>query len=164
MRNVIKIIRATNKEIPDIVHLNAFVQKIHHQKHPDIFKPIGNDSDVKDFFKCIISKENNYLFLAYMETVPVGYSWVTLEDRYEYALKYGRKQVYIHQIAVHEKYRQQHIGQTLFDKIKILAKKEDISHFELDFWAFNTEAHIFFKKMGFETYNIKMWRKSKRST
>jgi ribosomal protein S18 acetylase RimI-like enzyme len=159
-----KIIQATNKEITDIVRLNVFVQEIHYQNHPDIFKPIGNDGDVKDLFKWIISKENNYLFLAYKEAIPVGYSWVTFEDRPEFALKYGRKQAYIHQIAVHKNYRQQHIGQALFDEIEILAKKEGISHFELDSWAFNTDAHVFFKKMGFETYNIKMWRKSRHST
>jgi len=77
---------------------------------------------------------------------------------------YGRRQVCIHQIAVHEKHRKLNIGKALFNEIKNLATNEGIDHFELDSWAFNTNAHIFFKKMGFETYKIKMWCKPIQST
>jgi ribosomal protein S18 acetylase RimI-like enzyme len=159
-----KIVKASNNEIPDIVKLNSFVQKIHCNEHPDIFKPIGNDSDVGKFFKYIIDQENNYLFVAYLKDTAVGYAWAALDTRPDFALKYVRRQVYIHQIAVHEKYRKQSIGKTLFKEIENLATSEGIDHFELDSWAFNTDAHVFFKKMGFETYNIKMWRKPKQST
>ena len=162
--NGMKIIKASNTEIQDIVGLNSFVQKIHCSEHPDIFKPVGNDSDVGKFFKYIIDQENNYLFVAYQKEVAVGYAWVALEDRPDFALKYGRRQAYIHQIAVHENYRKQHIGQALFNEIENLAKNEGIDHFELDSWAFNTDAHVFFKKMGFVTFNIKMWRKPMQST
>ena len=159
-----KIVKASKKEIPDIVKLNSFVQKIHCNEHPDIFKPVGNDSDVSRFFDHIINQENNYLFVAYQNETAVGYAWVALEKRPDFALKYGRRQAYIHQIAVHEKYRKQSIGKVLFNEIEKLATNEGIDHFELDSWAFNTDAHVFFKKMGFETYNIKMWRKPKQFT
>ncbi|MCP4622412.1 MAG: GNAT family N-acetyltransferase [bacterium] len=159
-----KIVKASNNEIPDIIQLNSFVQKIHCEEHPDIFKPVGNDADVSHFFNYIISQENNYLFIAYQNETAVGYAWASLENKPGFALKYGRRQAYIHQIAVHEKYRKQNIGKTLFNEIKSLAANEGIDHFELDSWAFNTDAHVFFKKMGFETYNIKMWRKPIQST
>ena len=60
------IIKATKKEIPDIVFLNSFVQKIHVEKHPDIFKPVGNDDDLKKFFGFILLKEESCILLAYI--------------------------------------------------------------------------------------------------
>ncbi len=159
-----KILRISRNEIPDLVGLNSYVQQIHFAKHPDIFKPIGNDSAVSKFFENIIDQKNNHLFIAYQKKIPVGYAWVTLENKPDFALKRGRQQAYIHQIAVHQNYRMQHIGQALFNVIENLANYEGVDHFELDSWAFNTDAHKFFEKMGFETYNIKMWRKPKDST
>jgi ribosomal protein S18 acetylase RimI-like enzyme len=154
-----KIIRATMNEIPDIVFLNSYVQKIHHEKFPDIFKPTGNNKDVHKFFELIISKENNYLFMAYQEGVAAGYCWAAIEARSDSALKYSRKQVYVHQIAVHEKYRNQRIGRALFAEIEKVARQEGIEHFEVDSWFFNSGAQTFFNKLGFETYKICLWRK-----
>jgi ribosomal protein S18 acetylase RimI-like enzyme len=160
----IKIVRASINEIPDIIKLNSFVQELHFVQHPDIFKSTGNDPQVSEFFAKIINQETNHLFVAYQKHTAVGYSWAALETRPDFALKHGRRQVYIHQIAVHEKYRNQGIGKALFNKIEILATSESVNHFELDSWAFNTEAHGFFQKMGFETYNIIMWRKPIQNT
>jgi len=158
------IIKATINEIPDIVRLNSFVQKIHHNKFPEIFKPIGNDAEVQRFFESVIRKEDNYIFIAYIEDAPVGYSWVALETKPDSVLKYGREQVYVHQIAVHDNFRRQHIGKALFDQIIKLAKHQRIDLIEVDTWAFNTNAYKFFEKLGFETYNIKMWQKPKQNT
>jgi hypothetical protein len=61
------IIKTKKQEIPDIVYLNSFVQKIHAEKHPDIFKPVGNDDALNKFFDSILSKETNvgYLWAAF---------------------------------------------------------------------------------------------------
>ena len=153
------VIKATLEELPDIVLLNAIVQKMHHQAHPDIFKPVGDESGVERLFERILEQENNHVFMAYLANAPVGYAWAAVEARPDFALKHGRKQVYIHQIAVHERYRKQGIGRALFQTIEDLAEQQGITHLELDSWAFNTDAHAFFEKLGFETYNIKMWKK-----
>ena len=159
-----KIINASVKEVSDIVSLNAHVQEIHHNEFPDIFKPVSDDSSVHGFFKYLIDQESNSFLLAYIDATPVGCAWYAIEEKPEFPLKYARKQVYIHQIAVHEDFRRQRVGQSLFKKIEVQAKEQGIYHFELDSWAFNTEAHDFFNKLGFETYNINMWRKSKSVT
>lgn len=154
-----KIIKASNSEIQDIIKLNSFVQRIHSDTHSDIFKPIGNDSDVGAFFRKILKQESNHLYVAYQNDIVVGYAWAAIDTIPGFALKYGRRQIYIHQIAVHEKYRKQNVGKALFKEIENLANCEGIDHLELDSWAFNTDAHKFFQKMGFSTYKIKMWRK-----
>jgi ribosomal protein S18 acetylase RimI-like enzyme len=159
-----KIIKASNSEIIDIVKLNSFVQKIHCDAHSDIFKTIGNESDVEEFFGKILKKESNHLFVAYQNDAAVGYAWAEVNARPEFALKYARRKIYIHQIAVHPEHRKQSIGKALFKEIEKLANLEEIDHLELDSWAFNTDAHIFFQRLGFETFNIKMWKKSIKNT
>jgi ribosomal protein S18 acetylase RimI-like enzyme len=164
MRLQMDIIKAKKKDIPDIVFLNSFVQKIHFEKHPDIFKPVGNDDDLSGFFDSILSKEANCILVAYLEGTPVGYLRAAFESKPGNPLKYERRQVYIHQIVVHEGFRRQRVGKALFNKIQRIAMKEGIRYFALDTWAFNKIAQRFFENLGFDTYNFKMWRNDETST
>ncbi len=152
------IIKAKKKDIPDIVFLNSFVQKIHVEKHPDIFKPPGNDADLINFFESILNKEAHCILIAYIEGTPVGYLWAVFENKQDTPLTFERRQVYIHHVAVHEEFRRQNIGNSLFNEIRSIARQEGYNHFAVDTWAFNKNAQKFFEKLGFEIYNIKMWQ------
>lgn len=157
-----EIIKATNENVNDIVFLNSFVQEIHREHYPDYFKSSNLFSlEISSFFERIIRVENNFIFIAYKDKYPVGYIWFTIDNIPENPFKKGRKQIYFHQIVVHIKYRQQAIGRSLFKKAEAIAKHNNIDHYELDTWAFNSNAYSFFKKLGFETFNIKMWKCSK---
>jgi shikimate dehydrogenase len=154
-----EIIRATQENIPDIIFLNSFVQRIHRDQHPDRFRaPDDVKRDAFEFFDAILRKEENRVLVAYKDKEPVGYVWVTIDVIPENPFKNARKQMYIHQIIVHSDYRRQSIGTALFSEAENIAKLDGIKHFELDSWVFNTEAHEFFKRLGFETFNIRMWR------
>lgn len=156
-----KIEKATNEHINDIVSLNSFVQEIHREHHPDHFKSSNLvSSEASSFFERTIKTENNYIFIAYIDNIPVGYIWFTIDNIPENPFKTARTQIYIHQIVVHKQYTQQAIGRSLFEKAEVIAKQNNIDHYELDTWAFNSNAHAFFKKLGFETFNIKMWKES----
>lgn len=155
-----KIIKATRNEISDIVSLNTFVQEIHHREFPDLFKPANTSQEIHRFFESIINVNNNHIFVAYQGQTPIGYAWVMLMNRPESPLKYARKLAYLHHITVHEKHRRQNIGKALFGEVEKLAEQEGIEHFELDTWSFNTDAKEFFQKLGFEPYNIRMWRRN----
>jgi ribosomal protein S18 acetylase RimI-like enzyme len=154
----IDIIKAKKEDIPDIVFLNSFVQKIHFESHPDIFKPVGNDDALNKFFDFILSKEINCILVAYIEGIPVGYLWAAFDNKPDNPFTYERRQVYIHHVVVHEGFRRQHIGNALFNEIQSIAKQEGIRSFALNTWVFNRNAQRFFKNLGFDTYNIKMWR------
>jgi len=157
-----KIEKATKDKIRDIVSLNSFVQEIHREHHPDHFKSSKLiSSETYSFFDRIVDAENNYIFIAYQDNDPVGYIWFTIDIIPENPFKTARKQVYIHQIVVHKQYRRQSIGKSLFEKAEEIARQHNVDNYELDTWAFNSNAHTFFKKLGFETFNIRMWKKEK---
>jgi len=154
-----KIKKATNAEVKDVVFLNTFVQKIHADKYPKIFKYPKNNEEVFQFFKSIIDQKSNYILIAQKEDIPVGYIWATLEHKSENPFKYERNYFYIHQLVVHEQYRHQGIGNKLVNEISIIADQKGIIDIHLDSWFFNKSAHRFFEKIGFTTYNLNMWRK-----
>jgi len=160
----LKIIKADRGNISDIVFLNSFVQKIHVENHPDIFKPVGNDADLIKFFDSVLSKEANCILIAYIEGTPVGYLWAAFEIKPDTSLTFERRQVYIHHIAVHENYRQKKIGSALFKEIQTIARNEGFHYFATDTWDFNIPAQSFFNQLGFETYNLRMWRKDDLNT
>lgn len=154
-----KIVCATREHIPGIIFLNAFVHEIHRSEHPDHFKSIKDiNKDATRFFKGILSKENHYVFVAYENEKPVGYLWVALDVISENPFRQARNQLYVHQIVVHKDHRRQSIGTALFAEAENMAEHKAIKHFEVDTWAFNSEARAFFKKLGFETFNVRMWR------
>ena len=154
-----KITEATKNNIPDIITLNSFVQKMHAYHYPDVFKSTVDEKEMASFFDGVLEKKENYILLAFKENKAVGYLWATFQHKSENPFKLERKQFYIHQVAVHEQYRNQNIGQALFSKLESIAKENGINNFALDSWAFNKDAHRFFEKLGFVTYNINMWKK-----
>ena len=158
------IIKATKKEVPDIVFLNSYVQKVHVEKHPDIFKPVGKTDDLKKFFDIVLSKEDNCILVGYIDSTPVGYVWATFDLEPDNPFNYEIKRVHIHHMAVHEKFRRQHIGKLLFRELQSIAREKGIRDFTLDTWAFNKVALSFFNQLGFATYGVKMWRRDKLNT
>ncbi len=152
---------ASTKDIKDLILLNSFVQQIHFDKYPTHFKPVESvQREASGFFEYLINAKNNYLFIALKDKKSVGYIWFTLDDIKENPFKRARKQLYIHQIVVHNQHRHQSVGKLLMSQTNKIAQQNDISHIEIDSWSFNNEAHEFFKKFGFETYNLKMWRET----
>ena len=154
-----KIIKATTAELKDIVFLNTFVQKMHAEQYPDIFKYPQNHEEVIQFFKSVIENEYFHLLIAYLEDSAVGYVWAAFEKKPETPFKYERNYFYIHQIVVHEQYRHQNIGNQLLNEITHIANQNGIKEIALDSWSFNKNAHRVFEKNGFITYKINMWRK-----
>ena len=159
-----KIIKATKSNIPEIILLNSFVQKIHVNHYPDIFKSSSDKNDITHFYNGILEKEENYILVAFKADEAIGYLWAEFQQKPENPFKYEQKQVYIHQIAVHEQYRNQKVGYALFNKIEAIAKQNKINNFALDSWIFNTDAHSFFRQIGYETYKINMWKREKKKT
>ena len=159
-----KIIKATKNNIQDIIFLNSFVQKIHANNYPDLFKSLPDDNDITSFYNEILDKEENYILLAVKGDKAIGYLWAELQQKPENPFKYEQKQVYIHQIAVDEESRGHGTGYALLSKLESIAKQNGITNFALDSWIFNKDAHSFFEQLGFTTYKINMWKKEKHLT
>lgn len=160
MTTILEIRKATDLEIPEIVRINNIVQKTHAKKHPQIFKFPTQSSEIENFFRQKNKIENNLLLVATFDDKVVGYLWATIDHLSENPFKKSQQIMYIHQIAVDTKFQKLGVGHKLIQHIEKLAKDLNLQRLELDSWIFNEKAHGFFKKCGFESYRIIMFKKN----
>ena len=155
-----EIIKAKPEQAGEIAQLNDVVQKMHAENHPDIFKYPVDGIELEKFFRKVISAETTYIFMATINDMAVGYVWCEIQSKMDNIFKYGQKRVYIHQISVQPKFRNQGVGRELMLAVEKLGIENGTDRFALDSWEFNKEAHAFFEQLGFSRFNIKFWREN----
>lgn len=136
--------------INDANGINALlyqVQDVHANGRPDIF--IKGTKKFKDEELIEILNGNDLFFYVYEANKKIlGYICIKIIIESESFSKYARKELYIEDLCVDEKYRHQGIAKELYDYIIELAKKEGCSHITLNVWELNKNAKEFYKKMG----------------
>jgi len=152
-----KIIRASRLHAETIAKLNFFVQKMHYEAHPNIFKSCPKNEEIKAFFEQILDNQKNFIFLAYLKDFPVGYLWAQIQEIPETLFTYSKRRIHIHHISVDEKYRRKGIGASLLNKVKKLSTERDIPDIAVDTWVFNNDANHFIRSQGFDIYNFRLW-------
>ena len=152
-----KIIRASKLHSKTIAELNFFVQKIHNDAYPNIFKSYSANEGIKPFFEQILKDLKNYIFIAYLQDIPVGYLWAQIQKIPETPLTYSKRRIYIHHVSVDEKYRKNGVGACLIDQVKKVSKEQDIPDIAVETWTFNKDANHFFQSQGFDIYSFRMW-------
>ncbi len=153
------IIRAaTQEDVKEIVRLNAFVQTLHVDAHPERFRTAAAD-DCIELFGSLLSEPVNRFWLAVASGKAAGYVWARLEHRPQTALKHGITRVYLDQICVDPACRGQGIGGALINEVIAYAAEQGVREVALDTWAFNDSAQRFFARQGFEVYRHDMWRR-----
>ena len=153
------IIKAEIEHAGEISRLNAAVQKMHAEHHPDVFKYPVDGTELEEFFRDQLSRDDTCMFLAIVDHLAVGYVWCEIQIREENAFKYGQKRIYIHQISVQPQFRNKEVGRKLMLEVENLAIRNGIDNIALDSWEFNKEAHSFFEQLGFSPFNVMFWKK-----
>ncbi len=151
-----KIRRATVQDAPILAALIQDVQRLHANALPDFFKqPEQITSFVEDFRQWMQGSDTT-IFIAEVDNTPAGYIYAEVVRRDETPFTYPRIMVYIEQISVKPVYQGKGCGRALVEAVFDLARAEGISQVGLDTWAFNTEAHKFFARMGFAFLSHRM--------
>ena len=157
--------RATQAHVPGIASLNNTVQRMHAEEHPHIFKYPTDPSEVEAFFSGRVDCEGNFVFVTVTEGGEIaGYIWAAIECRDENPFKFARGVMYIHQIAVAPEQRRSGVGSRLVERVEECASELRLQTLALDSWTFNTEAHEFFRKLGFTEYRLDMWKTIDKSS
>ena len=137
--------------------LNREVQMQHAEMYPQIFKDY-NEVEVQHAFSQLISKDNVHAYLARKNGNPIAYLILMLVDEKENTFKHSRKFLYLDQLCVLEKERNNGVGSMLMHTALALAKEEKLNSLELDHWYENRVAREFFKKFGFKIIKEKAQR------
>lgn len=150
---------ATPDDLPRLIELNRFVQDLHADAHPDVFRPSDDLPGVDDFFEGLLSDSDQLVLVATVEGRIVGFLCAEVQRRAAHTFVLEVLRLYVHQVAVEPGYRRGGAGRALFAELERLARAEGIDDIALDTWHFNGEARDFFVALGFRTYNVRMWKR-----
>ena len=147
------IIRTVKLEDYEVVELLAKeVQKMHIEWRPDIYT-LESNMIPKEFFKPIV--DNKTMYVAEEDNKVKGFIMYT-EKEYNIDNQVKRTTYAIDAIAVDKQYRGQGIGTKLIDKIKEIAKDNNVDAIELQVNAKNIAAKAMYEKYGFSDKSINM--------
>ena len=150
--------RADREDAEGLARLNVEVQQMHAEAYPDLFKPVEGPDFAVPFFHRMLTLPEVHIFLAEREH-PVGYIFARIIHREGNPFMYPHAMLYIEHIGVDPESQGQGVGAALMARVDELAQELGMDVIALDTWGFNTGAHGFFQAQGYETFNLRMWKR-----
>ena len=149
---------ATPTDVSLLSSLCMDVQCLHAENYPDLFKMPQRDDFAVAFFEEMLADPKNSAFLAEENGEALGYIFCKLMERPETPFTFAMRYLVVDQISVRPVAQKKGVGAALIERAIALCKELNVPRIQLDSWAFNTEAHAFFEKTGFEKFNYRFWR------
>lgn len=151
-----KIRKAEEGDIPQIMELLGQVLQIHADIRPDIFIPNTTkytNAELIDMLK----EETKPIYVAVDENDRcLGYAFCQLKKQPFSNNMVQFTSLFIDDLCVDKNTRGQHVGRTLFEYVKSEAKKMGCYEVTLNVWEGNTSAEKFYEKMGMKTKERQM--------
>jgi len=139
--------------------LSMDVQRLHAENHPDTFKMPHNDEYAVASFDEMLADPLTRIFIAEDEDgQALGYIKCQLVEREENPFTFAMRYLLVDQISVRPEAQGKGVGKALIEQSEALAREWNVSRIQLVSWDFNTGAHTFFEKMGFEKFSHRFWR------
>lgn len=142
---------ATEHDIDAIVSINVEVQDLHQQLRPDEFRPSEPD-ELQAVLGACVADEHLKLLVAEADGAIAAYAMYEVRRLPFNAFKRDRAYLLIHQIAVRASCRRRGIASHLLGHLKALAAQQGLPRVEIDVYADNTPAKLFYRSAGFCTY------------
>ncbi len=150
-----KIRRANENDIPQMLELLKQVNLVHHIGRPDLFKKATKYT--KDELKEILKDDTRPIFAAVDDTDTMqGYAFCVHQQHIGSNLLTDIKTLYIDDICVDENCRGQHVGKTIYDYVISWAKDNGYYNVTLNVWNCNEGAMKFYESLGMTPYKIGM--------
>ena len=151
-----KIRKAEERDIPQIMELLGQVLQIHADIRPDIFIPNTTkytNAELIDMLK----EETKPIYVAVDENDRcLVYAFCKLKKKPFSNNMVQFTSLFIDDLCVDKNTRGQHVGRTLFEYVKSEAKKLGCYEVTLNVWEGNTSAEKFYEKMGMKTKERQM--------
>ena len=150
-----KIRRAEEKDIPQMLELLRQVNLVHHIGRPDLFKKATKYTG--DELKTILKDKNRPIFGAVDDNdTMVGYAFCVHQQHIGSNLLTDVKTLYIDDICVDENTRGQHVGKAIYDYVISWAKENGYYNVTLNVWNCNEGAMRFYEALGMKPYKVGM--------
>lgn len=146
---------ASVTDLDAIVALSIFVQRLHADALPDLFKAPTDSQQTRDAFRNFLADPTSVMLVA-EEAQLVGHLWAQFQNRPDGWTLSAQRLLHVQHMVVAPQYRRKGVGSLLLARAIEIARQEGIMRVELHVWSFNSEAKRFYAKRGFEVFSEKM--------
>ena len=133
------------------------VQRLHAERHPEIFKIPHSDDFAVTFFDEVLVDPAARIFIAEEDGRALGYIFCKLYERPASVFNYVSRFLQIEHISVQPEAQRQGVGTALINRAEELAREINVTRIQLSSWNFNTKAHTFFERHGFAKFEHRFW-------
>ena len=148
--------RATEEDIPAILHLLLQVDMVHHNGRPDLFRGPATKYNA-DELKVILTDDSTPVFVCVDDSGTVlGHAFCIHKQVVDSSVMTDVRTLYIDDICVDEASRGQHVGKSLYDAVLQYARSEGFYNITLNVWTCNPGAMKFYESMGMLPQKIGM--------
>ena len=151
--------RATSADGSLLSFLTVDVQRLHAERHPDIFKMPSDDEFALTFFDEQPADQKVSIFIAEAKDQALGCVVCKLMERDQTLFTFELRYLLIDQISVRPEAQGKGVGAALIKQAELLARELNVKEIRLDSWDFNIKAHAFFENQGFEKFNHRFLKK-----
>ena len=134
------------------------VQKLHADAHPDVFKGPQSEDFAQAFFEKMLDNDTSFIFIAEEIEDALGYVFCNLVEKPENPFLFARRHLMIEQISVRPQAQGRGVGAKLMDQVEVVAREFNVPMVQLGSWDFNTNAHGFFERLGYEKWHFQFWK------
>ena len=147
--------RAEKRDIPRMMALLGQVNLVHHQGRPDIFK-LGTKYSA-DELEEILTDESRPILVSVDERDEVqGYAFCIYQQHVGSRLLTDVKTLYIDDLCVDESLRGKHVGRSLYEAARALARETGCYNLTLNVWSCNESARRFYEACGLKPQKVGM--------
>lgn len=151
----IKIEKANNNDINDILILLNEVLEIHHTIRPDIFNSGKTKYSSEELIE-IINNKLTPVFVAKDNDKLLGYAFLEIKITKDIPYLCDNLSIYIDDLCIKKEYRKNGIGKLLFNYVKDYAKSINANSITLNVWYGNDLAIKFYNDLGMKPLKTTM--------
>lgn len=156
MENVIYYVPNIN-ELNDLCILNKYLFNLNIKEFDNTLNNNWtNEESYKDFFKKYFDTNNFYILFVKINSKLVGYIAGSIYESESY--RENIKIAELENLMVLPGYQKKGVGHELSNRFKNWAKENKAQRLKVNVYSKNHDAYDFYKKLGFEDYDINLER------
>ncbi len=150
-----EIREALTKDIAAIIKILIQVNEVHHNGRPDLFKGGASKYSQEDL-ESIFNDPCRKTFVMIDNAEVLGYIFCIIKKSKENNILVSNQTLYIDDLGVDARFRNQGIGSALLKYAEEYAKKIGCYNLTLNVWSLNASALKFYEKNGLKSRKVEM--------
>jgi ribosomal protein S18 acetylase RimI-like enzyme len=157
-RGSVLVGRAAAEDAEAVTELHGFLHRIHTEAHPEIFT-VFDPEVTRPRFERALAEDETLIWIAELDGQPVGYAYALPLDREATDEVHEEHALLVQALAVDPRARGAGVGRALMLAAEDYARAARLDCVLLNTWAFNSGAHEFYERLGYERLSMRMRRR-----